>query len=219
MHILLVDGDNINPARIRDILDDIKERGPLQLFRLYADFTKPNGWKTVVESNPVDAIQVYSDRKQAVDLRMSVDGIEYVLTHKCTLCIASGDRDFTHLMLKAHQAGVRVIGYATNQSVSDKLRQYCDEFIQFSASTASPPILPSPPSASKKKTKQLKKHINSALERDEKIHPTVLIDLLTRIDSSYNYKNCGFNSFKKWMTSLGFDVDASSIRALPLSPL
>ena len=36
MHVLLVDGDNVNPERIDDILSDIQERGELKTFRISA---------------------------------------------------------------------------------------------------------------------------------------------------------------------------------------
>jgi len=37
--ILLVDGDNINPTKMGDILDDIHKRGNLKICRIYADFS------------------------------------------------------------------------------------------------------------------------------------------------------------------------------------
>ena len=73
--VLLVDGDNVNPGRMDDILSDVRERGDLKVFRIYADFSAPqaSAWRDVVESRPAEAIQVYSSRPQAVDLAMSLD--------------------------------------------------------------------------------------------------------------------------------------------------
>ena len=77
VYALLVDGDNINPARMEDILNDVQERGRLKTFRIYADFSKhtASSWKPVVESHACDAVQVYSTLPRAVDLTMSLDGL------------------------------------------------------------------------------------------------------------------------------------------------
>lgn len=211
-HVLMVDGDNISPKYIRDILDDIKERGPLGLFRLYCDFRNHPEWQEVVESHPVVAIQVYSDRKQAVDLCMTADGVECILTQPrpCTLCVASGDRDFTHLMLKANHAGIRVIGYATGKQASHRLQSYCDEFIQFGAEDgAEERTKEAPLPTAREKVQQI---VRGAIEENPCYHPSQLLDRLKRMDPSYNHKNQGYTTFKRWMLDLGFDVDESTVR-------
>lgn len=217
MHVLLVDGDNVNPERIDDILSDIQERGELKTFRIYADFSRPAAaaWKRVVESRPVEAIQVYSSRPQAVDLTMSLDGAQCIFEEgPCTLCIASGDRDFTHLMRKAHQKNCRVIAYATNSHVSPQLKSYCDEFIHMCQSPAASKKATPRDDTQSKDAEKIKRIVNRILEQPPPVHPTPVYSELLRHNPAYNYKNFGYNSFKRWMFALGYEVTANSMCAI-----
>jgi uncharacterized LabA/DUF88 family protein len=214
-YALLVDGDNINPARMEEILNDVQERGPLKTFRIYADFSKhtASSWKTVVESHACDAVQVYSSRPQAVDLTMSLDGLECLSNDEpCTLCIASGDRDFTHLMRKAHQRGRKVIAYATNMHVSPQYINCCDEFIHLRPQITTPNKTPNK-NAEMLCTAELRVLVREIMESEAQspVHPTCVVTGLMARNPAYNYENFGHNSFKQWMESLGFLVDDRQI--------
>jgi len=130
-HVLLVDGDNFKSDRINDVVSHIQKRGTLIVFRVYADFTKHQAWARVIQNNGrADSRFVCSERKQAVDMEMALDGFECIVEKgPCTLCIASGDQDFIPLIRKAHERDCRVIGYATNKSVSRELQKSCDAFV------------------------------------------------------------------------------------------
>lgn len=223
VYALLVDGENINPARMEDILNDVQERGRLKTFRIYADFSKhtASSWKSVVESRACDAVQVYSTRPQAVDLTMSLDGLECLQgDDPCSLCIASGDRDFTHLMRKAHQRGRKVIAYATNVHVSPQYIQCCDEFIHL-RDRAQLPAKGGDGSAndaeaqkqSEEKKLKIRTLVEEIMDRETRspVHPSSVVTGLMARNPAYNFKNFGHKSFKQWMESVGFLVDDRQI--------
>lgn len=216
VYALLVDGDNINPARMEDILNDVQERGRLKTFRIYADFSKhtASSWKPVVESHACDAVQVYSTRPQAVDLTMSLDGLECLQgDDPCTLCIASGDRDFTHLMRKAHQRGRKVIAYATNVHVSPQYIQCCDEFIHLRPRAEPPPKGIEAQKQSEIKKLKIRGLVEEIMDRETRspVHPSWVVAGLMARNPAYNFKNFGHKSFKQWMESVGFLVDDRQI--------
>lgn len=213
-------------SKIGEILKDIRERADIdsgpqpKKFRLYADFTRPNNqkaWEQVCTTQSVDAQQVFSSgRPQAVDLRMTCDGVEHVVEHgPCTLCIASGDRDFSHLILKARERNCKVIVYATNEHVSKRLQTCCDEFIHmYDAKTeAKAPRQRSESDLPDRdiKNRDIAQIVNELIEANPRVHPTQVRTALVQRDATYNNKNLGFKTFKMWMAHLGFDVSASSI--------
>lgn len=226
-YVLLVDGDNVNASKIGEILKDIRERAAInsgpqpKKFRLYADFSRPNakGWKRIVQTQPVDAQQVFSSgRPQAIDLRMTVDGVQHTLEDgPCTLCIASGDRDFSHLILKARERNCKVIVYATNENVSEQLQTCCDEFIHMYCGTENDAKMTRgsgkmPLSLdSLRENQKIAQIVIHLIETNPQVHPTQVRAALLLRDAKYNYKNFKFKTFKLWMGSLGFDVSASSI--------
>ncbi|MDP6772301.1 MAG: NYN domain-containing protein [Anaerolineales bacterium] len=206
--ILLVDGDNINPTKMGDILDDIHKRGNLKICRIYADFSTSTAgsWQQIIQSHPVDAIQVYSSRPQSVDLKMSLDGLQYIFEEEqeFTLCLASGDRDFTHLMRKAHKNNCRVIVYATNKHISIQLKNSCDECIHIWTS----------PNTNDEINADIRQIINQVLEQHRTVNPSSVNEALLRHNPSYTYTNFGHNSFKHWMFDMGYEVLKHEMRII-----
>ena len=218
MHVLLVDGDNVNPERIDDILSDIQERGELKTFRIYADFSRPAAaaWKRVVESRPVEAIQVYSSRPQAVDLTMSLDGAQCIFEEgPCTLCIASGDRDFTHLMRKS-PPGKTAASSHMRPTATCRPNSRATATNSFTC-VNHPRRAKRQRHATTRKAKTCRKLSASSIASSSSpppVHPTPVYSELLRHNPAYNYKNFGYNSFKRWMFALGYEVTANSMCAI-----
>lgn len=205
MLILLVDGKNIDPRKIDYIIQDINDRGETKIFRIYADFSRPGlaeAWEKVILNHPNESVHVPSrKRKQAVDITMCIDATTYIMKEKAPfiLCIASGDRDFTHIVRVAHQNHCRVIGYATNKRVSQGLEKYYDEFIHVHDVSEHNKV------PGKDVRSKVKNIVKECLERDSKAHASEVSDALLRRDPSYTPKNFGYPTFKRWMMSLGFE--------------
>ena len=70
-------------------------------------------------------------RKNAADIKLAVDAMEMVFTRDfiTTFVIASGDSDFTPLVLKLRELNRRVIGVGVEGSTSELLPGACDEFL------------------------------------------------------------------------------------------
>jgi NYN domain/OST-HTH/LOTUS domain len=70
-------------------------------------------------------------RKNAADIKLSVDAVELSLERAfiTVFVIASGDSDFTPLVLKLRELNKRVIGVGIEGSTSELLPGACDEFL------------------------------------------------------------------------------------------
>ena len=210
MACLLIDGDNVRPSALPEIIEDIKERESLHVIRLYADFTNPKskGWQDIVESYPIECIHVYATRSQAVDLTMSLDALRYVGEYSYTLCIASGDRDFTHVLRKVKTLGTKVIVYATNEHVPDTLKNHSDEFIHIQKEDAKVTRV-----VSKKLRRKVHNIVQSYLDTyGEDMDASHLNQTLISTNASHNYKNYGFQNFKPWIESMGLTMVGNTVQ-------
>jgi hypothetical protein len=70
-------------------------------------------------------------RKNAADIKLAVDAVELSWQRDfiTVFVIASGDSDFTPLVLKLRELNKRVIGVGVEGSTSDLLPGACDEFL------------------------------------------------------------------------------------------
>ncbi|MDQ3963731.1 MAG: NYN domain-containing protein, partial [Actinomycetota bacterium] len=70
-------------------------------------------------------------RKNAADIKLAVDALELAFEREfiTTFVIASGDSDFTPLVLKLRELNRRVIGVGVEGSTSELLPGACDEFL------------------------------------------------------------------------------------------
>jgi NYN domain/OST-HTH/LOTUS domain len=70
-------------------------------------------------------------RKNAADIKLAVDALELAFERDfiTTFVIASGDSDFTPLVLKLRELNRRVVGVGVEGSTSELLPGACDEFL------------------------------------------------------------------------------------------
>ena len=76
-----------------------------------------------------------SNKKNATDIRMAIDGIELVFTRPeiGTYILLTGDSDFSSLVLKLKEYGKYVIGVGIQESSSNILVQNCDEYYSYTS--------------------------------------------------------------------------------------
>lgn len=69
-------------------------------------------------------------------MAMAVDVMELFFTKRIDVaCIASGDSDFTPLVRKLREYGVRVVGIGAGAGVSNAFRNACDRYVDIPAPT------------------------------------------------------------------------------------
>tara|TARA_B100001250_G_C19783250_1_gene782895 strand:+ start:1351 stop:2022 length:672 start_codon:yes stop_codon:yes gene_type:complete len=152
-------------------------------------------------------MQVFHTRPQAVDLKMTTDGTEFVINNKCTLCIASNDKDFCHLARKAIEYSCPVVVYA-RAPISPTLVEHATECVEIPASPKKPkvPTVPQIKPTDMERVKRIKR-----LKRLLKNHTHT-------IDDAHNLLLPVFpkqNKRTKWLAANGFETRITYVHPNP----
>jgi uncharacterized protein (TIGR00288 family) len=125
-------GEVLDPSVIMDALS---ERGRVVVRRAYADWNLFSEHRMNLVGQRIEMIEVPQRtgmvRKNAADIKLAVDALELAFEREfiTTFVIASGDSDFTPLVLKLRELNRRVIGVGVEGSTSELLPGACDEFL------------------------------------------------------------------------------------------
>jgi uncharacterized protein (TIGR00288 family) len=117
------------------IMDALSERGRVVVRRAYADWNLFSDHRAGLMSERIEMIEIPQRtgivRKNAADIKLAVDALELAFEREfiTTFVIASGDSDFTPLVLKLRELNRRVVGIGVEGSTSELLPGACDEFL------------------------------------------------------------------------------------------
>ncbi|TNE75232.1 MAG: NYN domain-containing protein [Bacteroidetes bacterium] len=130
---VLIDGDNIPSAHVKEMMEEVAKYGNPTIKRIYGDWTKPslNKWKNVLLENAITPIQQYgyTTGKNATDSAMIIDAMDILYSGKVNgFCLVSSDSDFTRLATRLREAGMQVIGIGEKKTPSPFIVA-CDKFI------------------------------------------------------------------------------------------
>lgn len=130
---VLIDGDNIPSAYVKEMMEEIAKYGNPTIKRIYGDWTNPHlaKWKSVLLENAVTPIQQYgyTQGKNATDSAMIIDAMDILYSEKVNgFCLVSSDSDFTRLATRLREAGMHVIGIGEKKT-PDPFIVACDRFI------------------------------------------------------------------------------------------
>ncbi len=130
---VLIDGDNIPSAYIKEMMEEIAKHGNPTIKRIYGDWTKPHlvKWKNVLLENAINPIQQYgyTQGKNATDSAMIIDAMDILYSNKVDgFCLVSSDSDFTRLATRLREAGMKVIGLGEKKT-PEPFIVACDRFI------------------------------------------------------------------------------------------
>ncbi len=130
---VLIDGDNIPSAYIKEMMEEIAKYGNPTIKRIYGDWTKPHlaKWKNVLLENAINPIQqyAYTQGKNATDSAMIIDAMDILYSNKVDgFCLVSSDSDFTKLATRLREAGMKVYGIGEKKT-PDPFIVACDRFI------------------------------------------------------------------------------------------
>jgi len=130
---VLIDGDNIPSAFIKEMIEEIAKYGNPTIKRIYGDWTKPqlSKWKNILLENAITPIQqyAYTTGKNATDSAMIIDAMDILYSEKVSgFCIASSDSDFTRLATRLREAGMKVYGIGEKKTPNPFIVA-CDKFI------------------------------------------------------------------------------------------
>lgn len=130
---VLIDGDNIPSAYIKEMMEEIAKYGNPTIKRIYGDWTKPTlaKWKVLLLENAITPIQQYgyTTGKNATDSAMIIDAMDILYSEKVDgFCLVSSDSDFTRLATRLREAGMRVYGIGEKKTPNPFIVA-CDRFI------------------------------------------------------------------------------------------
>lgn len=130
---VLIDGDNIPSAYVKEMMEEIAKYGNPTIKRIYGDWTDPGltKWKNVLLENAITPIQqyAYTKGKNATDSAMIIDAMDVLYSEKVNgFCIVSSDSDFTRLATRLREAGKKVYGIGEKKT-PEPFVVACDKFI------------------------------------------------------------------------------------------
>lgn len=130
---VLIDGDNIPSAHVKEMMEEIAKYGNPTIKRIYGDWTKPHlsKWKTLLLQNAITPIQqyAYTTGKNATDSAMIIDAMDILYSEKVNgFCLVSSDSDFTRLATRLREAGMQVIGIGEKKTPTPFIVA-CDRFV------------------------------------------------------------------------------------------
>lgn len=130
---VLIDGDNIPSAYVKEMMEEIAKYGNPTIKRIYGDWTKPilSKWKSLLLENAITPIQQYgyTTGKNATDSAMIIDAMDILYSEKVNgFCLVSSDSDFTRLAVRLREAGMHVIGIGEKKT-PEPFIVACDRFI------------------------------------------------------------------------------------------
>jgi uncharacterized LabA/DUF88 family protein len=130
---VLIDGDNIPSAHVKEMMEEITKYGNPTIKRIYGDCTKPTltKWKNLLLENAITPIQQYgyTTGKNATDSAMIIDAMDILYSQKVDgFCLVSSDSDFTRLATRLREAGMLVIGIGEKKTPNPFIVA-CDKFI------------------------------------------------------------------------------------------
>jgi uncharacterized LabA/DUF88 family protein len=130
---VLIDAENVPCRKIKGVMEEIAKYGTPTIKRIYGDWTKPEitRWKNVLLENAITPIQQYSytQGKNSSDSAMIIDAMDILYSEKVEgFCIISSDSDFTRLVIRLREAGMKVFGIGERKTPNPFIVA-CDKFI------------------------------------------------------------------------------------------
>lgn len=130
---VLIDGDNIPSAYVKDMMEEIAKYGNPTIKRIYGDWTNPrlSKWKNLLLETAITPIQQYgyTAGKNATDSAMIIDAMDILYSGDVDgFCLVSSDSDFTRLATRLREAGMKVYGIGEKKTPNPFIVA-CDKFI------------------------------------------------------------------------------------------
>jgi uncharacterized protein (TIGR00288 family) len=208
---LLIDFDNVTMGMRSDLSKDLKKllqsdiiKGKVTVQRAYADWRRYPQYIVPLSEASIDLIfaPAYgSNKKNATDIRMAIDGMELVFTRPeiGTFILLTGDSDFSSLVLKLKEYGKYVIGVGIQESSSDILVQNCDEYYSYTSLTGLRKTADSERSAVDPWS-LVEKAINRMAERDDVMRSDRLKQVMIEMDPNLDEGDFGYSKFSRFLS-------------------
>ena len=217
---VLIDGDNIPSANVKEMMEEIAKYGNPTIKRIYGDWTRPglNKWKNLLLENAITPIQQYgyTTGKNATDSAMIIDAMDILYSDKVKgFCLVSSDSDFTKLATRLREAGMLVIGIGEKKTPNPFIVA-CDKFIYIE-------ILRSEPEDKIEKKEKDRSNIEKVRSREISLIASSIRDLsdedgwaflgdvgshIQKKQPNFDSRNYGFEKLTPLIQSIGkFEIE------------
>lgn len=131
---LLIDAENTPIGKATTFLEKWRPFDQeITLKRAYGNWSNPclKNWESLLRTHAVRPVQLFdcANGKNAADIALTVDAMELLNTCQYdTFVIMSSDSDYTPLVMKLRDAGVRVVGIGKDDA-SEAYRNACTTYV------------------------------------------------------------------------------------------
>lgn len=219
---VLIDGDNIPSAHVKEMMEEIAKYGNPTIKRIYGDWTTPNlsKWKSLLLENAITPIQqyAYTSGKNATDSAMIIDAMDILYSGKVNgFCLVSSDSDFTRLATRLREAGMQVIGIGEKKTPNPFIVA-CDKFIYIEILKQKVESIDNG-----KEAKDIKDAVDKITKKEVKLISTTIAavsdddgwafmgdvgSLLQKKRPNFDSRNYGFEKLTPLIKSIGkFEID------------
>lgn len=211
---VLIDGDNADPSLVADVLAEAGRHGKVTVRRIYADWTLPQMrvWKERLNNHAVRPIQkfAYTRAKNSTDTALIIDAMDLLHSRLVDgFCIVSSDSDYTGLAHRIREEGLFVMGIGMEHTP--------EAFVKACASFTYAEIL---------RSKEGGLSVGNSVSSLSSNHKTIdfalvsqgfriavnidsglallsrLAEELRKLDPTFDHRNYGFSSFKRFCEAL-----------------
>jgi len=206
---LLIDFDNVTMGIRSDLQQELRHllgseiiKGKVAVQRAYADWRRYPQYIVPLAESSIDMIMAPaygSSKKNATDIRLSVDAMELVFTRPeiGTYILLSGDSDFASLVTKLKEYGKYVIGVGIRESSSDLLVMNCDEYYSYNAlaglvKAGEEEVVKYDP------WELVSEAIKRMAQNGDVMRSDRLKQVMQEIDNSFDEKNLGISKFSRF---------------------
>jgi uncharacterized protein (TIGR00288 family) len=206
---LLIDFDNVTMGIRSDLQQELRHllgseiiKGKVAVQRAYADWRRYPQYIVPLAESSIDMIMAPaygSSKKNATDIRLSVDAMELVFTRPeiGTYILLSGDSDFASLVTKLKEYGKYVIGVGIRESSSDLLVMNCDEYYSYNAlaglvKSGDEEVVKYDP------WELVSEAIKRMAQNGDVMRSDRLKQVMQEIDNSFDEKNLGISKFSRF---------------------
>lgn len=131
-YALLIDAENTTVEYLDYIFKELREYGIITYKRMYGDFTddRMRKWNEKALEYAIVPIQQprYNNAKNCADIMLVIDAMDILFENNVDgFCIVSSDSDFTRLVNRLSDAGMKVIGMGKSDA-SKTLKAACTEY-------------------------------------------------------------------------------------------
>jgi len=130
---VLIDADNAQYSKLKDILNELSAHGHLVVKKAYGDWSCDTlkNWKTALNELAIQPVQqfAYTTGKNSTDASMIIDAMDLLYTKQFdAFALVSSDSDFTRLAARLRESEVFVFGVG-EEKTPVSFRNACDDFI------------------------------------------------------------------------------------------